>query len=290
MPPEQLALLQQLPFMLAGAVALVAVAVSGRLDPDALRAAPPRHSGLSAIDLVAGLCLFLLSQTLALPVLSYLGLVTTEGVDALTVDQRATAALLSQFMVHVPLLLFVAIRAAQADRGLREAGFVPRSGLRESRAAALALLAGLPMVMGLNAAVLLTAHFAGFKTPDVGHVMLDELGKSDSLAATITLIVSAVLVAPVGEEVFFRGLVQSALLDLFGRKNRWLIIACAAVPFAAVHAPAVDWQLLPGLYLLGVVLGWLYERHGSLLPCVLVHAGFNVCNLAMYLAWLAPDA
>jgi membrane protease YdiL (CAAX protease family) len=46
---------------------------------------------------------------------------------------------------------------------------------------------------------------------------------------------------------------------------------------------------LPGLLVLGVVLGWLYERSGSLLPCVLVHAGFNALNIAMVLAGPGPE-
>jgi membrane protease YdiL (CAAX protease family) len=40
---------------------------------------------------------------------------------------------------------------------------------------------------------------------------------------------------------------------------------------------------LPGLLVLAVVLGWLYERWGSLLPCVLVHALFNSGNCALAL-------
>jgi len=41
------------------------------------------------------------------------------------------------------------------------------------------------------------------------------------------------------------------------------------------------WQVLPSLFVLAVVLGWLYERTGSLLPSVLVHMGFNAINIAL---------
>ena len=61
------------------------------------------------------------------------------------------------------------------------------------------------------------------------------------------------------------------------------VVAAAAAVFALVHAEVVSWHALPGLFVLGVVLGWVFERTGSLLPCVLIHAGFNALNL--WAAW-----
>ncbi|MDQ7842798.1 MAG: CPBP family glutamic-type intramembrane protease [Armatimonadota bacterium] len=70
---------------------------------------------------------------------------------------------------------------------------------------------------------------------------------------------------PVGEELFFRGFVYGAL-------RRWgipLANVLSAFFFAAVHHQVV--HFLP-VFLLGIILAWLYERTGSLLPAMLVHA------------------
>ncbi|MCS7171972.1 MAG: CPBP family intramembrane metalloprotease [Armatimonadetes bacterium] len=82
----------------------------------------------------------------------------------------------------------------------------------------------------------------------------------------------AVLV-PVAEETFFRGFVYPPLRRHYGaRAAAWL----SAVFFAAVHLQVVNF--LP-ILLLGVVLAAVYERTGSLLPAVVVHAANNLVAL-----------
>jgi len=156
--------------------------------------------------------------------------------------------------------------------------------MRDLAAAGPGLFVGLSTAMGLNMAVSLVSEAFGLDAPEIGHQMLEVMHDSDSVGATAALICSAVVVAPVVEELVFRGLVQSSLLGLFGRAHRWPVILCASAVFTSVHFDAANWQTLPGLFVLSMVLGWLYERHGSLLPSVLVHAGFNVCNIVIMFA------
>lgn len=83
----------------------------------------------------------------------------------------------------------------------------------------------------------------------------------------IVLVISVLV--PIGEEVFFRGLVYGAL-------RRWgvpLAAALSAFFFSAVHQQIV--HFLP-IFILGVILALLYERTGSLLPSMLVHAVNNL--------------
>lgn len=82
---------------------------------------------------------------------------------------------------------------------------------------------------------------------------------------------------PIAEEVFFRGFI------LRGLANRWgftpALVISAAV-FAALHlAPAL---LLP-VFVTGLLLGFLYQRTGSLWPCIAVHAAQNL--VAVLSAW-----
>ena len=263
--------------MSAGVVAAVAVLLTGRLGPSALARAPKRRCGLTGIDLLVGLCLFLLGNALAGSVIKAIGL---QG-EPLSAQQHAIRALLAQAIGHGVVVVFLMVRTTRVDRGLYAVGLVPRSALRDVAAAVLGLLVGLSTAMGLNMAVSLVSQALGLETPEIGHELLKVMHDSSSVGATVALICSAVVVAPVMEEMVFRGLVQSSLLDLFGRAHRWPVILCASAVFTAVHCDAANWQTLPGLFVLGVVLGWLYERHGSLLPSVLVHVGFNVCNIVL---------
>ena len=86
-----------------------------------------------------------------------------------------------------------------------------------------------------------------------------------------------VLAAPLCEEFIFRGLLQGGL-----RRSlpAWPAIAIAAALFAIVHPPAA---MLP-VFVLGLCAGLAYERSGSLLAPMLVHAGYNAAILAFQLS------
>ena len=82
---------------------------------------------------------------------------------------------------------------------------------------------------------------------------------------------SAVVLAPLAEEVFFRGLLQSMLRRYLGRP--WGAILVTSLLFAAVHGEYYD--TVPALFVLGVALGYNYERCGRLYPSILIHMIFN---------------
>lgn len=88
-------------------------------------------------------------------------------------------------------------------------------------------------------------------------------------AALVLMAVAAVLVAPVCEEIVFRGFLYPAVKRFTGT---WPAAIFSALVFAAAHAnlPA----LLP-LFLFGLVLVFLYEKTGSLWAPVAVHFCFN---------------
>ncbi len=83
-----------------------------------------------------------------------------------------------------------------------------------------------------------------------------------------------VLAAPLCEEFIFRGLIQGGL-----RRSlpAWQAIGIAAALFAIVHPPA---SMLP-VFVLGLCTGLAYERSGSLLAPMLVHAGYNAAILGV---------
>ena len=81
--------------------------------------------------------------------------------------------------------------------------------------------------------------------------------------------------APICEELLFRGVIYPSLRDL-GHPR--LAIAASSHLFAAIHGSLA--LMLP-LTVLAVILVWLYEKTGSIVTPILMHAAFNAVNFAM---------
>jgi membrane protease YdiL (CAAX protease family) len=90
--------------------------------------------------------------------------------------------------------------------------------------------------------------------------------------------VAIVVFAPIAEELFFRGIVFNAWLREAGRT--WAYIGSAAL-FAAIHLSLES--LLP-IFLLGLALAWVYQRTGTLLAPITMHATVNGISVAIALA------
>ena len=76
------------------------------------------------------------------------------------------------------------------------------------------------------------------------------------------------ILAPLAEEVVFRGAILRTLLGIMSKKNHWVAIMISAVIFGVVHANLA--QFINAL-LMGLLLGWMYYRTGSLVPGILLH-------------------
>ncbi|MGI8999805.1 MAG: CPBP family intramembrane glutamic endopeptidase [Candidatus Limnocylindria bacterium] len=95
------------------------------------------------------------------------------------------------------------------------------------------------------------------------------------------IILAIVILAPVAEEVFFRGVVFNAWLREGGQ--RWAFIGSAGA-FALLHVLAGSSVavLLP-IFLLGLALAWVYRRTDSLLAPIAMHATVNGISVALAL-------
>ncbi|MEO7295130.1 MAG: type II CAAX endopeptidase family protein [Candidatus Limnocylindria bacterium] len=91
------------------------------------------------------------------------------------------------------------------------------------------------------------------------------------------VILAVVILAPIAEEIFFRGVVFNAWLREGG--PRWAFIGSSVV-FAAIHVSVV--ALLP-IFLLGLALAWIYQRTGDLLAPIAMHATVNGISVALAL-------
>ena len=99
---------------------------------------------------------------------------------------------------------------------------------------------------------------------------------------------AAVVVAPIAEEFFFRRVLQGWLEARLPQADGAGAIGLSAALFGAAH---IGHGLAPApLFLLGVVLGLIARRTGSVVPCALLHAAFNAVGVALLLAAPAVPA
>ena len=91
-------------------------------------------------------------------------------------------------------------------------------------------------------------------------------------ALFLPMLLQSALLAPICEELFFRGYLMGA----FARAGRGKAIAAAALLFAAAHG--VDAAFLPR-FLFGCLLGLMARRTGSILAPMLMHGCYNAAVL-----------
>ena len=119
---------------------------------------------------------------------------------------------------------------------------------------------------------LLEAHTSGFETFE------DELLRLENLFGQGGLVLVFAVAPAIFEELAFRGLLQGRLCALMGRG---LGIVATAALFAAAHGISAG---TPLHVTIGLYLGVLRLRSGSLLPCMLVHGLYNGTLVLNHLA------
>lgn len=93
------------------------------------------------------------------------------------------------------------------------------------------------------------------------------------------------LLAPIAEEMVFRGAALRKLLE-WKPEHRWLMIFLSALLFALAHMnPA---QFIHPL-LIGLLLGWMYERTGSIIPGIIYHWCNNTVAYLLARIYQDPD-
>jgi len=115
----------------------------------------------------------------------------------------------------------------------------------------------------------------GFRNPQLDII----LPQSFSTGALLGTLAVTAVAAPLVEEVIFRGLLYGWLRERLGVP---VGMAASAAAFALLHGiPA----LIPGIFVLGLVLAWTYERARSIWAPIIVHATYNgLVTLTLYAA------
>lgn len=92
------------------------------------------------------------------------------------------------------------------------------------------------------------------------------------------------VLAPWAEEVVFRGAILRKLLEIFSHQMHWVAIVISAIIFGAVHMNMAQGM---NAFVLGLLLGWMFYRTGSIFPGIVLHWANN--TIAYILVRLRPD-
>jgi membrane protease YdiL (CAAX protease family) len=213
--------------------------------------------------------------------------------------------------VTVPAVAFVVLMAGNAlvrPRVGQRLGFELRRAPRALVAGVAGLLLALPIVYGAMRLSEVVYRWAGYTHPPEHDLLrlMDEAG--DPLVKYLA-IVAAVVVAPLWEELLFRGHVQTLIREGLIRMGErllrldaddlesgapaadadaerrarplesWAAVVLASLLFAGVHQP---WTW-PAIFVLSICLGLAYERTGTVWVPIVMHAGFNALMTTLFL-------
>jgi membrane protease YdiL (CAAX protease family) len=186
---------------------------------------------------------------------------------------------LTALLVSVPAssLALIGIAWLAAGRPRRE-----RLRLLPSRVSAATIVAMIVGILALSQALESIAILAG-----VGPgANLDWIARTLAAASPVGLLLAILVIgglAPVGEELFFRGFMLTRLRRVWSAGPAILVTAIA---FGVIHGEWVHGVLATGI---GIYLGLVTERSASVIPAVICHVANNGASVALSAALGSPQ-
>lgn len=178
----------------------------------------------------------------------------------------------------IVFVLTVLLFAHMGGRTVRAA----QLGLRRARTGW--LKSGLLLAAALMSFLIFSLVWAALLNSSTKEKLLEQLGTNEAASLLVLSAALTCVMAPICEEILFRGFIFSVLRKWRGT---WSAALLTGVAFGAVHlgsAPAVD--LVP-LGALGFALCLLYRATGSIYPCIVAHSVNNSIAFASLEGWLA---
>jgi uncharacterized protein len=129
----------------------------------------------------------------------------------------------------------------------------------------------------LVAVFIVSAVVGLFANPEKEQGLIPQHWDSSKVAPFAAFAFLVVVVAPIVEELQFRG-VGYGLLERFGTTAAILLVGLA---FALVHGLIAGF---PVIVVFGIGLAFLRSKTDSIYPCILLHASFNAVGLLVGIA------
>lgn len=144
-------------------------------------------------------------------------------------------------------------------------------GLRSAPLGYTAAIAGI----GVLAFFLFSLVYGAIVQPKSPQKTIENLGADQNTALLVSGALVVILIAPVCEELFFRGFLYRTLRL---RMPMWAAALIDGVVFGIVHGSSTAISALPILAVLGIVFCWVYERTGTLFATIALHALNNTIS------------
>ncbi len=202
-----------------------------------------------------------------------------QELDAATMaamTEELTVAILDQAMLMTVIAGVLALLVYWIIFLVRKKNFLQEVGIRKVS------------VNGILPIVLLGMSFNIITTMVVSYVpwpqawMDSYMASSSMIDTSLIAWIGAVIMAPVVEEIVFRGFIYGRLKKAFPMMVAAVISALA---FGAMHGTLI-WLIYT--FVFGMVLVWVYEKYQSLAACILLHMAYNL--VGMLLSYLPEEA
>ncbi|WP_423244933.1 lysostaphin resistance A-like protein [Hathewaya massiliensis] len=86
----------------------------------------------------------------------------------------------------------------------------------------------------------------------------------------------ALIIAPIFEEILCRGILLEGLLL---RNKPYISIVISASMFSLMHGNLVQ---IPNTFFMGLIIGWVYYKTRSVIPCIFAHFINNLLPTILY--------
>ena len=220
--------------------------------PDGADPFPRWPAWFGAAGYAIGVGAGIVSAFLMLPALG----ITTWGFDVDTDDSLPVVELVATLFQDLGWVIGAILLAATVSRprpwhfGFRRARLGPAIGWS---------------IVAIVAYIGLTLLYTLILQPNSG----DPIAPSDRYGTLLGSVAIIVVVAPLCEEIFFRGFLYRILR---GRLGLWPALVIDGALFGAVHLTSGGPLAVALIAPLGFLLCLVYERSGSLFPCIALHA------------------
>jgi membrane protease YdiL (CAAX protease family) len=261
--------------LLVGIVLLWRYVVSPKARAQARPAALPGwEADASDFILLIGLIL----------VCTFFAAVSANGIVKVAHIKGDLGALLAGAAGQFGMVVGTAIFALRSPTFRKQAPATGRSILRSGAAT---FIIALPLLQGTSEAW--TRFLQLFRIPAEKQDLIRMFAEANSPGLLVALIVLAIVIAPVAEELVFRAGIFRFIRT---RAPRPLAILIPAVLFASLH---VNWSTLEGLssfaplLVFAVIFSLAYERTGHIGTTIVAHALFNLNTIVQILSGVASQ-
>ncbi len=211
-------------------------------------------------------------------------ILSVEMVVSLFVDMRSVNrdlllminSLLRNLIAAIVIMVLVTKRY---HTPLERIGLTMRDWVRNVRTGLIGYAAAIPPLLAVLFVMAVIAKTFSYEPPPQPVVEMYIRQSAPKALIFFTLFVA--VLGPVMEELFFRGFAYKALRTRFGVN---IAMTTTALFFALLHMSVV--AFVP-IFFLGLFLNYLYEKTGSLVPCMAAHMTHNLIMIGCTLAFKA---